>query len=529
MILRKPYALFIKYFKVIHFLMCVLMVLILMQTNSLLTFLNETIKSNQLYLGKDVISNVFNNISYFYILLVIVMDVMIWVLMEFKKKKRFFYVVNFISFLLLTVLYVYMNGVFDTMSKQVVDIRLLMTLRDFSLIAFTIQAILLFITITRAIGINVKKFNFESDLKELNLSETDNEEFEVNLDVDYDNLKRNYRTTMRNFIYYVKENIRIIVPIIAIFLVSIGVFIYKNTKGFISEYNQGTLVNYPDYSIVVNGTYITNKNYHLSSISEDSVLVVLKTDLKTTTKKAMFEFGRFSLTIGNNKFYHNIKYSDFVKDIGEGYVKQKLTKNFDEYLLIFAVPKNLINEEMKLIYVNEISAGIFGQDKLTIINLQPINLDVENQKRIVNLNDKVLIDNDFSDDFELVLEEVQLADIFKIKYKQCIKNTDECFEFYEPLQADFGGSYDKAIIKLKISLNPDVSLDKKLSFIEMQAGIQYSISGKSKNFNIKTQLFTSRVKSNYIYYEIPYEVLNAEKVNLQFKTRKNIYVYNISK
>ena len=38
---------------------------------------------------------------------------------------------------------------------------------------------------------------------------------------------------------------------------------------------------------------------------------------------------------------------------------------------------------MQLVYINEISAGIFGQDKETIVNLQPVHLDVENVEHII--------------------------------------------------------------------------------------------------------------------------------------------------
>ena len=95
MILRKPYAFFIKYFKLIHLIMAFFMCLLLLQTNSFLNFFNTYINTNLVTIGRDLNSEIFLNLTYLYIVIVLITDVIVWILLEVKHKKRLFYIINF--------------------------------------------------------------------------------------------------------------------------------------------------------------------------------------------------------------------------------------------------------------------------------------------------------------------------------------------------------------------------------------------------------------------------------------------------
>ena len=112
MILRKPYAFFIKYFKVIHLIMAFFMVLLLLQTNSFLSFFNEYLNSNMVVIGKGLQSQVFNSISYFYVSLVLVLDAIVWVVLAVKEKKSLFYIFNFAGYVFVLGLYIYLHCTF---------------------------------------------------------------------------------------------------------------------------------------------------------------------------------------------------------------------------------------------------------------------------------------------------------------------------------------------------------------------------------------------------------------------------------
>lgn len=528
MILRKPYAFFIKYFKIIHLIMAVFMCLLIFQTNSFLVFFNQYINSEVIIVGQALSSNTFSTFSYLYISLVLILDVIIWILLEFKDKKRLFYVLNFIGYILVLALYVYLNSLLATMEKQIVDTRLLMTVRDLVIICFTVQTVSTFFVIVRFLGVDIRKFNFESDLKELDVLETDNEEFEVNLNFDKEKIRRNVNSHFRNFKYYFKENIRIIVPILIISFLMVGIFVYKNTTDNVTTYKQDVYFNVPNYSLKVTDTYITNKNYKMNYINDESSLVILRLNIKTTNNSEQFLFGKFALKIGNKKYYHTTEYSDDIKDIGNTYIKQRLSKDYKEYLLVYEVPNSVIDEEMELVYVNELASGIFEKDTLTKVDLNPINLDGEQNQINIILNEQTLLNDNFSGINTITFKTIKMADIFNLSYNYCVVSNIECYTFYEPLQANFSGSYDKALLKIEFDIGAtNYSSIKGLEYVLSFAKINYKINEKNKTFYLQKSVSPKKVNSNAYYFEIPIEVISAENVNFIFSLRENILFYKL--
>ena len=75
MILRKPYGFLIKHFKLIHLIMTIFMGILIYQTNLLLEFFNDFVGSQQAIVGNEVISFLFNNYSYlFSIIIVLILE-----------------------------------------------------------------------------------------------------------------------------------------------------------------------------------------------------------------------------------------------------------------------------------------------------------------------------------------------------------------------------------------------------------------------------------------------------------------------
>lgn len=527
MILKKPYAFFIKYFRVIHFIMAIMMGLLIAQTNNFLNFFNEYMSSNTIVIGRDLVTEVFLNFTYLYIAVVLIIDMIIWIVLDFKGKKRLFYIINFFGYILLLIFYIYARTILISMSEQIIDSRLIMVVRDLTIIAFSYQIFSLFIVVIRTLGINLKQFDFVSDLKELDILESDYEEFEVNLQVDSGKIKRSFRATLRNFKYYLRENVRIIMPIMIIIIGIVSYFVYKNINGNTIVYQEGTIFNIPNYSIKVVDTLVTNKDYKLNKIEDKKTLVVVKLNIKTTNNTSQFNFGKFFLKIGDNKYYHNIEYSSDVKDIGDTYIKQKLTKNFKEFLLVFDIPSSLANDEKELIYGNDLPNNFFSQNTLTKIPLQSKFLDQE-KETVVQLKEKITTSNSVINDFSFQLNDVSIQKNFKLNYEFCIKEKD-CFSFYEIVQADYYGSYDKALLKIELSLSDESAYSNNpFNFITTHGILKYKINNKEKSFVLQKQKIPTKVKSDAYYLEIPQEVLESNSVELIFNTRQNIYKYIIN-
>lgn len=528
MVLRKPYAFLIKYFKIIHFIMGFFMILLLLQTNSFITFFNQYINSNILTIDKSEVLQLFTKLSYVYITAILLIDMIIWVLMDFKKKKRLFYMINFAGHSLILVLYIYINSTLNLMTEEIVDIRLLMVLRDLSIICFTFQAVTLIITFARSLGVNLKQFDFKSDIKELNIEETDSEEFEFNLKIDFQKLKRNFKGQVRNYRYYFKENKRMIIPITIIVIILIGFLIYKNISGNVSKSNEKQVVNVKNYSLKVEKSFITQTDYKLNKIDGNKALLVVNTALKTTNNTNVFSSGEFVLEIGKNKFYHTINYSNHLSDIGNTYIKQKLTNAFVNYLLVYEIPLSLINQDMYLVYTNKISTSIFEKDSLTKISLKPTNLDKNNEDKKIVLNEEINLNKNIFENATIKFKNIEISDLFKINYKYCLTK-ENCYNFYEPLQANISGSYDKSLIKLNIELNTsndyyNQSIDK---FITNFILLKYEVGEKTKYYYLQNRKIPNKVNSESYYFEIPREILEANSIVLETNIRNQKLIYTI--
>ena len=98
MILRKPYAFLIKYFRIIHLAMFIAIIYISLKTFNVLSFFNEYISNNQVISTyEDISSKYVNSVFIIAVSLVIIISSIILYLMRHKKKPTLLYLFMVIS------------------------------------------------------------------------------------------------------------------------------------------------------------------------------------------------------------------------------------------------------------------------------------------------------------------------------------------------------------------------------------------------------------------------------------------------
>ena len=148
--------------------------------------------------------------------------------------------------------------------------------------------------LVRGLGLNIKKFNFEQDLKELQIEEKDSEEVEIIFNKDNAKVKRNINRFIREFKYYIKENKFIFSILCIVFIISIAFFIYKAMPDIIdNEYNQGDSFSINNLNYTIEDSIITNLDYKGDYISNDKYYIVIKLSIKNSTNRNI-EIKRFS-------------------------------------------------------------------------------------------------------------------------------------------------------------------------------------------------------------------------------------------
>ena len=205
MILRKPYAFLIKHFKFIHFIIFLLLSYILYKSVNLLTFLIEASRGLEILIGKDLTEVYIPALTLVIPLLVIILIViLVWVLIV-KQKKFLDYIFVILTLILTYAVILTANNTLTQMEVTILESRVIRLMRDFVTISIILQLYPLMLMLIRTTGFDLKRFDFGVDLQQLDISETDREEIEVNLNLDSNLYKRRYNYFFRNAKYYYKE------------------------------------------------------------------------------------------------------------------------------------------------------------------------------------------------------------------------------------------------------------------------------------------------------------------------------------
>ncbi|MBQ8206738.1 MAG: hypothetical protein IJZ77_04675, partial [Bacilli bacterium] len=378
MILRRPYAFLIKYFKLIHIFLVVLLCYLLYRTNVILKFFQEYLSSEQIISGRDFTGELFNTWMFALpFIIILILGVLLGV-MFYKKKPKLFYVYNILIMICLLVVYNIGYDMINTLEAQIIETRTLRLIRDVFTIVILFQGLSLIFTFVRATGFDIKKFDFNKDLQQLDITETDAEEFEVDVNIETDILKRNVRKKLRFLKYLYIEN-KFIINGVFLILFSIACFsLYMNLTIYNKTYKQGQTFSANEFVLSIKNSYLTNQN-NLGKQITDNYLLIVEVDIQAHYEETVLKTTKVELEINDNTYYPNNKYDSSLVDLGTIYNNKVINTNeFQKILLVYEIPKDVIDKKMTLRYLDSIE---HGKNKLNPkyikIKLNPYNLDKE--------------------------------------------------------------------------------------------------------------------------------------------------------
>lgn len=527
MILKKPYAFFIKYFKLIHFIMLIFLCLIFFRFSVIRDFFSNYLSEIPVTISKGTAESILPVSTYIWFAITILGSSIILVVMNKKEKPAVFYAVNILLNIVVLVFLIYSRTMIFRLETELLDQRILRGIRDISNILAIIQIIILLMTLVRTIGFDIKKFNFVKDLQELDIDVKDNEEFEVALEFDPNDVKRRWKKYIREFKYFLKENLRMVILVCLVFVVSVFLFIYLNFWKFSKTYKMKSYFNAPGISLMVNDSYITKKGYNLNNISEDNELLIVSLNLKDSTD--ILNTSKTILKIGEKDYYPvSSKYNSKLIDIGTVYGNQTLTKEESKYLLVYEIPEDIKNKKIVFTYLGNSSRTLFGEKYEELyVNLTPIDLDIETKVVSSSLENNLIFDSVLISG-NLFINNYEINNTFINPYNFCITKT-ECVDFNEYLQPSFTGYQDKTILRMNYTLSykeASVIRYKIQELINKFGKISYVIDNKTyETKDITATNFKYNKKSSNVYLEIPKVVETAKKIELVLRIRSTEYRY----
>ena len=172
MILKKPYGFLIKHFRMIHLILLAISFYLTMKVNHILQYYNSFIRGSASKL--DAIGYV-TNYHVLAIIVAIVICLIVYALLRYKKKPRILYLLLILLYFLVGVMVqVSYQGLY-TIYISILETKTMLLYRDLLRILVGVQYLSLIFLLIRGLGFDIRKFNFVSDLAELGESEQDSE------------------------------------------------------------------------------------------------------------------------------------------------------------------------------------------------------------------------------------------------------------------------------------------------------------------------------------------------------------------
>lgn len=517
MIIRKPYAFLIKNFKKIHIALLIVSLYLAFKVIEINSFVNEFMNLGIYDLYANPITN---HITFFMNIAIIFMIVgcsALLLLLRHKNKPWKLYLFPLINYIFLFFMMFVIKGFFKTYSVGV-DAADLRFARDLLVIFVIVQLPLVGIFIMRTFGLDINKFNFNSDEEFLQLSEEDREEIEISFDVDVNSFKRFFRRFFRNVSYVYEEHkliSRLIIGIISLVLISnIYVFVFVTNK----SYKETDNYDYNGFTIKVNNSYFTNKDYKGDVISKNNNFVIVNFSIKNNSEEARnFDTSRFHLKASNLDYTTtDSTYGDEFYDLGKTYTTvSKINKDESiNFIIVYKVDSNINKDKFVLFFQEKDDKNILRRIKLKLVDL---NKKVKKEE--YKIGESMSVDISNKED-EISIDSSILTDSFEYSLRKCV--VSQCYS--EP--SNYSSPEGSKALVLEFASNIWESTEI-VDFLSKCATINYKdLDGMDRELKINFA-----IKKNYFgkiaYILVPNEVENSDVLQLLIKFRNRKIVYNL--
>ena len=331
MILKKPYAFLIKHFRLIHLIITALLAWLLLINRGIYKYLNLVIKDS---VNRYDVLDYINYGVFILITIAILLCAAIYYLFKYKDKPRRIYIFTIVGYIIISVftviLFTYMRGFLNSVVEQ----KSIRFYRDATLITLLFQFYVVIVMFIRGLGFDIKKFDFNKDAQELNLSECDSEEIEVNAKIDTTNVMRSVRKTGRELSYFFSEFKYYILVILVGLLIFLGVRGYNYFNVKYRVYGENVYVGNTYGLRVTNSSYKENKGKHY---------VIINFDISKLGKPEKFNTGNLKLKINNKEYNANKNICYKFTKYGTCYKSQFIRNESANYIVVFEIdgePKN---------------------------------------------------------------------------------------------------------------------------------------------------------------------------------------------
>ena len=418
MVLKKPYAFLIKHFRLIHALLILPIIYILYRTSRVVTFFNSYAKEGNYEYANNLAANYINVWMYLAVVLILLVVIIITYLFILKKKSIKLYLGIIIYYVILMIGFTIVYSGLASLEDEIMKITTVRIYRDVSFIFYLPQYFFLIYDVIRAIGFDIKKFDFNKDLKELEIEEKDSEEVEITFDRDNYVLRRKIHRYLREFKYYFFENQFIITIIGIIIAVGLAIFGFYNYILYHRTYKQMQIVNINGFKYKINSSIITNMDYRGNKDKLDKYYLAVSIDITNITQNSIkVEKKDLTLDVDGKYYYPIYDRGDYFNDLGVPYRGEKIKpKRTKTYAVVYEISKKDLNKKFSILIINEYN--VHKNDLVATkkyIKLNPAKYLSSNKINEVGLKKEMSFKGSIIGDSKLTIFEAYLNGYYEYK------------------------------------------------------------------------------------------------------------------
>ena len=511
MIIRKPYAFLIKNFKKIHIVLLFLSLFVAYKLAGVNRFINQFMETGIYDPFSNQIAQYVSIWVKFSLILIVVGSVSLLILLRYKGKPWKIYLIPIIEYFFLFLVLNMITSFFKTYSIDINPLDIKFS-RDLLVIFLLVQFPAIGIFGMRTLGLDYKKFKFNSDQEFLELSEKDREEIEIAIDFDINSLKRLYRRTIRNINYFYIEHKKICITVGVVLLIIFVNRAYNYIFIVNKTYKEGDIYNANGLTIKVNKSYFTDKDDQGNVISKNNNFVIIDFTITNNGSEKKINMDNFHLKNKRDFTTTNKTYATEFMDLGRTYDSVKVVKRGEtiNFIIVFKVDSNLKKNRFNLYYQED--GGILRKIKIKLKDVSKIE-DVEKFELLQNITVPINYKED-----TISFDYFEFKDLIKYVTRKCTRegcsNVDNELisdGTYKIMEIEFGSEYSEA--------------KNMVDFLVKYGKINYKdSSGEDGTIEIKNALSRTNTGKT-IYLKAPIEIVNATEVNLELLVRNKHYIY----
>ncbi len=521
MVIKKPYAFLIKNFKLIHVILFVLMCYMAVVTFNIFDFFNTYASNNSIY-SIELVSSYINLFVFLDCIIVIAASLVVYYLFSQKKKSNKLYMFICLFYFLLCVYYIVCIVWFQKLEYTNFNFEKARIIRDVCVMFLAPQVVFSVFVLTRALGFNIKEFDFKKDLDELKIEDNDSEEVEVSFNLDNYKYKRAFRKTIRLFKYFLLENRFFITMACSVFALVISLVVFLNLRVYNIHYveNKEFVANSVFYTAT--DSYIAYKDIYGNIINDGKIYLLIKMKLRNKININLnIDRNTFRLKMGNELLVPKFSFGEQFLDVGEVFSKATLSSGEEkEILIVFELTEAQYKNEyiLRVKNANNLSIGDLQSEYVDLV-IKPVNINKNADFVSYDVPGEIDMSNTILGKTILTTDSYEISDTFKEKYQNCVN--DLCNTYTYVVNPSGKGN---AILKIKSTIIVDESIyiSKYIkypsNFYKYFTKIKFRVEGV--NTTLKSNVIDSKYgMTEYTYIEVPESISKANKIEILIDIR----------